>query len=103
MQRGKTDVARARMAEIRAHLTDTYAAWIGGTGRTDAFCLRVQSPVVWIEVDCQAPGPLGGAFGKTRADGPSQLHLHPVVRTPNGNDYGKELLRQHYLTSPHHR
>jgi hypothetical protein len=26
-----------------------------------------------------------------------------VVRTPNGNDYGKDLLRQHYATHPHHR
>lgn len=25
-----------------------------------------------------------------------------MVRAPNGNDYGKDLLRQHYLTSPHH-
>jgi hypothetical protein len=24
-----------------------------------------------------------------------------VVRTPNGNDYGKDLLRQHYLQHPH--
>jgi hypothetical protein len=103
VERGKADVARARMAEIRAHLTDTYAAWIGGTGSTDPFYLRVQSPVIWLEVDCQAAGPLGGAYGKTRADGPSQLHLHSVIRTPNGNDYGRELLRQHYLTSPHHQ
>jgi hypothetical protein len=103
VHRGKADVARARMAEIRAHLSDTYAAWIGGTGSADPFYLRIQSPVIWVEVDCQAAGPLGGAYGKTRADGPTQLHLHSVVRTPNGNDYGRELLRQHYLTSPHHQ
>jgi hypothetical protein len=23
------------------------------------------------------------------------------VRTPNGNDYGKDLLRQHHLAHPH--
>lgn len=100
--RAKTDVAQARMAEIRAHLTDTHAAWIGGTGDTDPFYLRIHSPVIWLEVDCQAAGPLGGAYGKTRADGPTQKHIHSVFRTPNGNDYGKELLRQHYRTSPHH-
>ena len=66
------------------------------TGSTDPFYLRVQSPVIWVEVDCQAAGPLGGAYGKTRADGPTQLHLHSVVRTPNGNDYGRDLLAQHY-------
>ncbi len=27
---------------------------------------------------------------------PSRNHIHPVMRTPNGNDYGKDLLRQHY-------
>ena len=25
----------------------------------------------------------------------SRDHIHTVVRTPNGNDYGKDLLRQH--------
>ena len=29
-------------------------------------------------------------------DEPSRNHIHTVVRTPNGNDYGKDLLRQHY-------
>jgi hypothetical protein len=24
-------------------------------------------------------------------------HIHTIVRTPNGNDYGKDLLRQHLL------
>jgi hypothetical protein len=28
--------------------------------------------------------------------------VHTIVRTPNGNDYGIDLLRQHYATSPHH-
>jgi hypothetical protein len=101
--RAKADVAKTRMAEVRNHLDDTYAAWIGGTGNDDPFYMRVHSPVIWLEVDCQAAGPLGGAYGKTRADGPTQHHIHSVIRTPNGNDYGKELLRQHYLTSPHHR
>ncbi|MGW2824366.1 DUF3500 domain-containing protein, partial [Streptomyces sp. NPDC001443] len=101
--RAKADAAEVRMAEIRRHLDDTYAAWIGGTQDDAPFYLRIHSPVVWIEVDCQAAGPLGGAYGKTRADGPTQLHVHSVIRTPNGNDYGRELLRQHYLTSPHHR
>ncbi|MEU6372008.1 DUF3500 domain-containing protein [Streptomyces sp. NPDC046909] len=103
VNRAKADAAKVRMAEIRAHLDDTHAAWIGGTGDDDPFYLRLHSPVIWIEVDCQAAGPLGPAYGKTRADGPSQRHIHSVVRTPNGNDYGRELLRRHYLTSPHHR
>jgi len=28
-------------------------------------------------------------------------HIHVVVRTPNGNDYGKDLLRQHLERHPH--
>ncbi len=71
--------------------------------RRRPFYLRIHSPVVWIEADCQAAGPLGPAYGKTRADGPSQKRIHSVICTPNGNDYGRELLRQHSLTSPHHQ
>lgn len=100
--RAKDDVAKPRMAEITRHLDRTYAAWIGGTGDDAAFYVRIHSPVAWIEVDCQEPGPLGGAYGMTRGDGPTRLHVHAVARTPNGNDYGRDLLRQHYRTSPHH-
>ncbi|TIV10140.1 MAG: hypothetical protein E5W00_08190 [Mesorhizobium sp.] len=28
-------------------------------------------------------------------------HIHTVVRTPNGNDYGKDLLRQHHEAHAH--
>lgn len=101
--RAKADVAKVTLAEVRKHLDDTYVTWAGGTGDDDAFYVRVHSPVVWIEVDCQAPGPLAGAYGAAQGSGATQKHVHSVVRTPNGNDYGKELLRQHYLTSPHHR
>ncbi|MFJ2240363.1 DUF3500 domain-containing protein [Streptomyces sp. NPDC087859] len=101
--RAKADVAKARMAEVRNHLNDTYVTWAGGIEADSAFYVRVHSPVVWIEVDCQAPGPLAGAYGATQGSGATQMHVHSVIRTPNGNDYGRELLRQHYLTSPHHQ
>jgi hypothetical protein len=32
---------------------------------------------------------------------PYREHIHAVVRTPNGNDYGKDLLRQHYAEHAH--
>jgi hypothetical protein len=32
---------------------------------------------------------------------PTRDHIHAVVRTPNGNDYGKDLLKQHYATVKH--
>lgn len=30
---------------------------------------------------------------------PAKFHVHTIVRTPNGNDYGIDLLRQHYRRS----
>ena len=34
---------------------------------------------------------------------PMNFHVHTLVRTPNGNDYGLDLLRLHYENAPHHR
>lgn len=81
--------AKVRMEEVEAHLDETHFAWIGATGPDAVFYYRVQSPVILIEFDHQGPVALEGT-------GPSRLHVHSVVRTPNGNDYGKDLLRQHY-------
>jgi hypothetical protein len=33
---------------------------------------------------------------------PSRRHVPSVVRTPNGNDYGKDLLRQPYERHSQH-
>ena len=145
-----TGHAKVKMAEIKNHLSETYFSWIGATDADAVFYFRIQSPVIYIEFDCELPGPLGGTYGAGQGGGggtppssapsgtpsaeatpsgtatpiggttpsagttptagtgtttsvPSRQHVHSVVRTPNGNDYGKELLRQHYLTSPHHR
>ena len=82
--------AALRMKEIEAHLDETYFAWLGSTGPESIFYYRIQSPVVLIEFDHQGPIALDGPKV------PSRRHVHSVVRTPNGNDYGKDLLRQHY-------
>jgi hypothetical protein len=37
-----------------------------------------------------------GYGGFLNNDEPARCHVHTVVRTPNGNDYGRDLLRQHY-------
>lgn len=100
--KAKDDVAKVQMADIRKHLAETYFAWMGGTAADSAFYCRIQSPVIWIELDCQSPFAFGSLYGETNGGDPTQQHLHCVVRTPNGNDYGKELLRQHLLMSPHH-
>jgi hypothetical protein len=82
--------AKVRMAEVQKHLNDTYFAWIGGTGADAVFYYRIHSPVILIEFDHQTPVALPGPKV------PGRIHVHSVVRTPNGNDYGKDLLRQHY-------
>jgi uncharacterized protein DUF3500 len=82
--------AKVRMDEVRQHLDATYFAWIGGTGADAVFYYRVHSPVILIEFDHQTPVALPGPRV------PGRQHVHSVVRTPNGNDYGKDLLRQHY-------
>ncbi len=84
--------AKVRMADVRAKLDDTFFAWVGGTGDADPFYYRIHSPVILIEFDHQTPVALPGPRV------PGKAHVHTVVRTPNGNDYGKDLLRQHYVT-----
>jgi len=90
---------RVKMDEVDRHLDDTWFTWIGGTQSDSAFYYRVQSPVILIEFDHQRPANLR-KFA-TDPEKPTQQHIHCVVRTPNGNDYGKDLLRQHYLAHPH--
>jgi len=93
--------ARVRMEEVTQHLDRTWFAWIGGTGPTDVFYYRIHSPVVLIEFDHQRPANLRHLAANP--DLPNREHVHVVVRTPNGNDYGKDLLRQHYAQHPHSR
>jgi hypothetical protein len=90
--------ARVRMSEVEAHLDDTYFAWIGETGDDAVFYYRVHSPVILIEFDHETPVGLGHIYPRGV---PYKEHIHSVVRTPNGNDYGKDLLRQHYEEHPH--
>jgi len=88
--------AKVRMDEVGSQLDRTHFAWAGGTGNDDVFYYRIQSPVILIEFDHQSPVALPGERGV-----PTRAHIHSVVRTPNGNDYGKDLLRQHYEKHKH--
>jgi len=88
--------AGLRLAEVRRHLADTRLAWMGGVDEDSAFYYRLHSPVVLVEFDHQR----GIVFDN---DGPSRRHIHTVVRTPNGNDYGRDLLRQHHARFDHSR
>ena len=87
--------AKVRMAEVRTHLDATYFGWVGEFAPDSVFYYRVHSPVILIEFDHQTPVALPGPKV------PNRQHVHSVVRTPNGNDYGKDLLRQHYERHKH--
>jgi SAM-dependent methyltransferase len=91
--------AQVKMDEVRAHLDDTWFAWMGGTEDASVFYYRIHSPVILIEFDHQLPVATRQRAADPRR--PDRDHVHTVVRTPNGNDYGKDLLRQHYERHPH--
>jgi hypothetical protein len=78
----------ARMRENHAHLANTWFCWIGGIDDESPFYYRIQSPVLIIEFDHHA-----GVFLANPT--PEKFHIHTLVRTPNGNDYGMDLVRQH--------
>ena len=93
----REDHAAVRMDEVEHHLDRTYFAWIGATEEDSVFYYRIHSPVILIEFDHQRPANLRHVMPPT----PSRQHIHAVIRTPNGNDYGKDLLRQHLADHPH--
>ncbi len=88
--------ARVRMEDIKKHVNNTWFAWIGKTDKDAVFYYRIHSPVVLIEFDHQGPV---GIKGQGREA--TRNHIHTIVRTPNGNDYGKDLLKQHL--EKHHK
>jgi hypothetical protein len=86
--------AEVRLEQAFDHLRNTHFSWIGAHDDHGPFYYRIYSPVLLIEFDHQ-PGILYAN------DEPTRDHIHTVVRTPNGNDYGKDLLRQHYARHNH--
>jgi hypothetical protein len=91
--------ARVKMDEVKRHLDRSHFAWIGGATAESVYYYRVHSPVILIEFDHQRPANLARFAKDPKA--PTRQHIHCVVRTPNGNDYGKDLLRQHYQQHAH--
>lgn len=87
--RMRADQAALKMDEVKAHLNETTFAWIGAVEDDAPFYYRVHSPVVLLEFDHQS----GTALDDPKA---SRHHIHTIIRTPNGNDYGTDLLRQHH-------
>jgi hypothetical protein len=77
----------ARLREIADHLDETWFSWIGGSRPGDVFYYRLQSPVLIAELDHHC-----GVF--LDYDTPKTFHIHTVLRTPHGNDYGRAWVRQ---------
>ena len=94
-----TGHARVKMEEVRQHLDETWFAWIGGSEKDGVYYYRIHSPVVLIEFDHQLPVGIRQLVPNPKV--PFHDHIHVVVRTPNGNDYGKDLLRRHHAAVAH--
>lgn len=90
--------ARIKMDEIEKHLDDTYFTWVGAASDDAVFYYRIHSPVILIEFDHQIAV---GTSHINKTELPIRDHIHIVIRTPNGNDYGKNLLSQHLEQHPH--
>ena len=86
--------AEGGMAEVSRHLDETWFSWYGGYDDRTPFYYRVHSPVILIEFDHHP----GVAFDNEE---PTRNHVHTGVRTPNGGDYGADLLRQHHEQFDH--
>jgi hypothetical protein len=69
------EVAKAKMAEMKKNVGETWFAWSGPTDRPGTAYFRIQGPTVFIEY---APQRLGGDVTK---------HIHTIYREP-GNEYG---------------
>ena len=70
----------------------------GATTPDAVFYYRFHSPVILSECDPQTPIAIRLPDGSR---GPTRQHIHAVVRTPNGHDYGKDLVRQLLLAHEH--
>ena len=94
----ETEFADVWWTDIDAGFDDTYFVWIGGTAENDAIYYRVFNPAVWIEYNDEA----------LRSNKPD--HIHTIIRSPNGNDYGifalnsgPKTLLEHYVLADHHK
>ncbi|CDR06377.1 predicted protein [Streptomyces iranensis] len=89
LDRLPTPQAERTLALVREHFDETRFAWRGGHDDECAFYYRIHSPVLLVEYDNHP-----GVFLANPE--PARFHVHTIVRAPNGNDYGRDLLAQHY-------
>lgn len=86
--RVRDDQARLRMRQVADHLDETWFVWAGEVALDRPFYYRVHSPVLFVELDAHS-----GIF--IANDEPEAFHIHNIMRTPNGNDYGRAWLAQY--------
>jgi hypothetical protein len=86
--------AEVKLDEVTNHIAETRFAWMGGCDDDDPFYYRITNPLLLVEFDH-----LPGIIYDNKV--PSRRHVHTVVRTPNGNDYGRSLLLEHYRKHDH--
>lgn len=75
---------KMRLDHVLSYAHETYFCWIGGFGNDDPFYYRIQNPVVIVEFDHHS-----GVFLTNQE--PAKFHIHTLLRTPNGGDYGMAL------------
>ena len=90
----ETEFADIWMTDIDAGLDDTYFVWIGGTTPTDPIYYRVFNPSIWIEFNNES----------------GLDHIHTIIRSPDGKDYGifalnqgPKTLLERYVFEDHHK
>ena len=90
----ETEFADIWMTDIDAGLDDTYFVWIGGTTLNDPIYYRVFNPAIWIEFNNES----------------GLDHIHTIIRSPDGKDYGifalnhgPKTLFEHYASADHHK
>jgi len=96
VQNASTPIATKHVAAIKADFPDNiWLAWMGPTRSDGGMYYRIHSPSLLIEFvtarDRQAEG-----------RPPNPNHVHTMFRYP-GNDFGDDLLREHYEKSPAHQ
>jgi hypothetical protein len=86
-------LAHAQLERMEAAgIERLHFSW-AGTEAGKPYYYRIHGPTVLIEFD--------NSYPPGRESGPVN-HIHTVWRDPE-RDYGEDLLRQHYLESPHHQ
>lgn len=86
LSRMPQDISAERSKKLRdAGLDKIHFAWAGGVNKGDPHYYRIQGPTFLVEYDDT----------QNNAN-----HIHTVWRDFNG-DFGEDLLREHYQTTPH--